>query len=145
VVRSIVKILSYTILDHSCYLFCIILHDRIFWRCPLHLHFLAHTSILGIGTWCGPLHSLSPFLLFLGQICVILLPLLGPYISCPFVCLLYFFLARPSFLGHLDFLRLCFSLPLLLFFYFFQQVLDEDWNLTLIFPIFDSPCQCLPP
>jgi hypothetical protein len=108
VVHNIVEILGYTILNHSGYHFCIILHDRVFWRCSLHLHLLACTphlsgwslsqvGFLWIGTPCSPLHCLSLFLLFLGRLHIILLPLLGPRLSCPFVCMIFF--SSPSFIS----------------------------------------------
>jgi hypothetical protein len=137
VAHNILKIFRCTILNHLGYHLYIILHDHILWRCSLHLHLLARTPLLSswsliqawfliIGTWCGPLCDLGLFLLFLGWLCIVLLSLLGPHLSCPFVCLLCFCLARPSFLGHWDFLRLCSFLPYFLLYCLCRYLLGED-------------------
>jgi hypothetical protein len=121
VVHNILKILKYTILNHLVYHLCIILCDHVFWRCSLCLHLLVRTPYLSrwplsqawffwIRIWCSPLPCLILFLLYLGQLCIILLPVLGPHLGCPFIHLLCFGLDHASLLGHLGFLRLCFFL-----------------------------------
>jgi hypothetical protein len=60
----------------------------------MHLHLLVRTPcvscwslgrawFLWIETWCSPSCCLDLFLLYLGRLCIILLPLLGSRIICP--------------------------------------------------------------
>jgi hypothetical protein len=157
--HNILKILECAILDHLGYQFCIILRDCVFGRGSMRLHILARTSrlsswslsrawILWIRTWCSPLRCLDLFLLYLGSLCIILLPLLGYCLGCPSFCLLWFGLAFPWFLRHYDFLGLCLFLTCLLIMCMFlpcllllcpcRYVSSEDWNPPIVFPILDG-------
>jgi hypothetical protein len=96
------------------------------------------TWFLWVGIYCGLLCELGLFLLLLGRLRLILLPILCPCLHWPFVCLCFFSLAHYLSLRHLDFLRLCFSLPCLFFYCCFQQFLGDGWNPPFIIPFTDD-------
>ena len=113
VVHCMVKFLCEEILYHSGNHLTIIFCDCVFWWCSLCLWFLVCASCLCgwslispwfmcVGIWGSLLFSLNLFLLFLGRLCILLLPLLGPYPLWPFVCLFWLALARSWFNGYLD-------------------------------------------
>ena len=87
---------------------------------------------------CGLLHELGLLFLLLGRLRLILLPVLGPCLRWPFVCLCCFSLARSSSLGNLNFLWLGLSLPCLLFYYSLWYFLGKDRSFPLIVPFTDD-------
>jgi hypothetical protein len=81
---------------------------------------------------------LNLFLLYLGCLCVVLIPHMGAYLGCPPFFILFLVQTYPWFLGHCYFLGVCLFLSYLLLLYLCGYFSNENWNPLVIFPILNG-------